>query len=211
MNFRSLLIAILLTAANFGFAADIPIEQSEIYKEIDVHLMSDTVKALREYKGATLGAIVGGVTNKPEAFAPPVLYQLSSVLFEQGKKDEAVFWFHAGQLRGLIDANICADRSALASIDALNQRFGPPIKQYSLTNISVFSNTVERVVAWEAETPCKYDRRWINLAGRNAIIGETNSALSAPPEQWEEIRKRTREKYASDFHRALGQFTQQKN
>jgi len=210
MNICFLLIAILLMAANFGLAADIPGEPSGIYQDIDVHLMTDTVKALREFKGVPLAAIIGGVTNQPEAFAPPVLYQLSSVLFAQGKKDEAVFWFHAGQLRGLIDANICADRSAIAAVDALNQRFGPPIKQYSLTNISVFTNTVERVVAWEAKTPCKYDRRWINLTGKNAIIGETNSPLSAPPEQWEEIRKRTREKYAADLHRALGQFNQRK-
>lgn len=206
MNARSLLMAIFLTATHFGLAADVPEEPSGIHGEIDVHLMTDTVKALREYKGDPLAAVIAGVTNRPEAFAPPVLYQLSSVLFAQGKKDEAVFWFHAGQLRGCIDANICADRSAMAAIDALNQRFGPPIKQYSLTNIAVFTNCVDRVVEWEANTPCLYDRRWINLAGKNAITGETNSALSAPQEQWETIRKRTREKYAADFHRALASY-----
>jgi hypothetical protein len=202
------LFSAILFIAN---ASDIAVEPSGIYKDVDIRLTVDTVKALRDFKGEKQMKVANAIIAKPEEFAPPVLYVLSSVLFEQGKKDDAVFWFYAGQLRGRIDANICADKSAAAIIDAMNQKFGPPINQYSFTNLSLLTNTVERMVAWEEKTPCHYDRRWINLHGMNAMTGETNSALSAPQEQWEAIRKRTRDDYAAEFHNALASFNQRKH
>jgi hypothetical protein len=211
MNIRFLLVAVLLTTVHLGLAADIPIEPSGIYKDIDVRLSIDTVKALRDFKGEKQMKVANAVIAKPEEFSPPVLHVLSSVLFEQGKKDDAVFWFYAGQLRGRIDANICADKTAAAIVDAMNQKFGPPINRYTFTNLSLLTNTVDHVLAWEENTPCHYDRRWINLHGMNAMTGKTNSALSAPPEQWEAIRKRTRDDYASEFHKALALFNEQKH
>jgi len=211
MSIRSLLIAILLSTTTFCHGADLPAEPSEIYKQIDVRLATDTMKVLRESKGDALAGMIGITTNTPENFAPPVLYVLSSVLIEQNRKDEAVFWFHAGQLRGLIDANICADKSAPLAIQTLNKRFGPPIKEYCLTNIPVLTNTIARLLLWEEKTPYHYDRRWINLHSLNEMASETNATLSAPQEQWEAIRKRTREDYAADFRKALDLFSQRKH
>jgi len=179
---------------------------SGIYQDIDVRVSIDTIKALRDDKGKKREAAEKLVMARPGDFNPPVLYQLSSVLFEQGKKDEALFWFYAGQLRGRIDANICADKSARGAIDALNQKFGPLINQYSRTNLSVVTNTTERVLVWEEKTPCNYDRRWINLQGMNAATGNADSVLSAPQNQWEAIRKRARDQYASEFHEALAKY-----
>src|SRR6185312_4009701 len=113
---RTLLCIVFSFVLFTANAADVPAELPAAYQNIDVRLLIDTVKALREAKGDALGTVVGSITNHSENFAPPVLYVLSSVLFEQGKKDEAVFWFYAGQLRGRIDANICADRSVVAAI-----------------------------------------------------------------------------------------------
>lgn len=208
------LLTIIIPFCAFAFiahAADTVVEPSGIYKEIDMRLTVDTVKALHDFKGEKQMKVADAVIAKPENFAPPVLYMLSSVLFEQDKKDEAAFWFYAGQLRGRIDANICADKTAAAIIDAMNQKFGPPINQYSFKNLPLLTNTVERVLAWEEKTPCNYDRRWINLHGMNAMNNETNSALSAPPDQWETIRKRTRDDYRSQFHQAMALFNQRKN
>jgi len=202
-----ILFGLILYVAN---AADIAVAPSGIYQDIDVRLSIDTVKALRDLNGEKQTKVVNAVIAKPEEFTPPVLYVLSSVLLEQGKKDEAVFWFYAGQLRGRIDANICADKTAVAIIDALNQKFGPPINQYTSTNLSQLTNVVERVLVWEEKTPCHYDRRWINLHGMNAMSGETNAALSAPQEQWEVIRKHTRDQYATDFHKAPAAFNERR-
>src|SRR4051812_23555437 len=109
-------------ALSVATAADIPIEPTGIYKTIDVRLANDTIKALHDYKGKTRLQVINTIVDKPENFAPPVLYFLSSVLFDEGKKDDAVFWFYAGQLRGRIDANICADKTARGAIAAMNER-----------------------------------------------------------------------------------------
>ena len=203
-------ICLYVLALSLANAADVPVEPTGIYKTIDVRLANDTVKALREFKGEKRLQVMNAVIDKPEDFAPPVLYFLSSILFEQGKKDEAVFWFYAGQLRGRIDATICVDKSARAAIGALNQKFGSPINQYSFKNISLLTNTVEQVLAWEEKTPCHYDRRWINLHGMAAMTGDTNAPLSAPKEQWEAIRKQTRDEYRAGFHEALAELSKRK-
>jgi len=199
-TFVSILFSLILSAGN---AADVSVEPSGIYKDIDVRLSVETVKALRESKGEQQMKVANAIIATPAAYSPPVLYVLSSVLFEQGKKDDAIFWLYAGQLRGRIDANICADKTAAKIINAMNGRFSQPLGQYASTNLTLLSNMVDRVVAWEEKTPCNYDRRWINLHGVNAMNGNTNSPLSAPLDQWEAIRKRTRDDFASEFHRRM--------
>jgi hypothetical protein len=194
-----------------GYADEVAVEPTGVYKTIDVRLANDTIKALHDKKEDKRLAVISAIRNRPEDFAPPVLYVLSSVLFEQDKKDEAMFWFYAGQLRGRIDANICADKSARGAIAAMNEKFGPVINQYSFKNIPLLTNTVERVVAWEENTQCNYDRRWINLHGMNAMTGDTNAPLSAPKEEWEAIRKQTREQYRSEFQKALAEFNKLKH
>jgi hypothetical protein len=208
------LLVFLALFASFPFctrAADTPTEPPEIYQDIDVRVSNDAIKSLRTEKDKKLETVEKLVMATPENFNPSVLYTLSSVLFNQGKKDEAVFWFYAGQLRGRIDAAICADKSARAAIDTLNQRFGPPINHYALTNISLMTNAIERVLTWEEKTPCHYDRRWINLQGVKAMTGNADKALSAPQNQWEAIRARTRDEYASEFHKALATYLKRKH
>ena len=200
----ALLLSFCACALLTARAADTPIEPSGIYKEIDVRLAFDTVKALRETKGEKQMIVANAVIARPEAYSPPVLYILSSVLFEQGRKEDAIFWLYAAQLRGRIDANICADKSAAKIINAMNGRFSQPLSQYASTNLALLSKMVDRVVAWEEKTPCNYDRRWINLHGGDAMTGNTNdSPLSAPLDQWEAIRTRTRDEFASEFHRRM--------
>jgi hypothetical protein len=189
---------------------DVAVEPSGIYQTIDVRLMDETIRSLAQSDGKTRTRIISAIASKPEKFAPPVFYFLSKMLFESDRKDEGMFWFYAGQLRGRIDANICADKSARAAIGALNQKFGTPINQYAFKDISKLTNTVEHVLAWEEKTPCEYDRRWINLHGMNAINGDTNTLLSAPKEQWEIIRKNTRDEYRSSFFQALAGFRKSK-
>jgi len=210
-QFFTVIFCLCGVALFFACGADIPIEPTGVYKTIDVRLANDTIKALHDSKGEKRLQIIQKITDEPENFAPPVLYFLSSVLFEGGKKDEAMFWFYAGQLRGRIDANICADISAQAAMGELNQRFGLLINQYSFKDIPKLTNTVSQVLVWEEKTPCAYDRRWINLHGMNAVIGDTNSPLSAPKEQWEAIRKKTRDEYRSTFYEALAEFAKMKH
>ena len=211
ISIAAVFLLVLTTTALLSYAADPPLDSPDDSKKIDVRLMTETLQALRDFRGEARTRVIQGIRDHPENFAPPVLYFLSSALFEQGKKDEAVFWFHAGQLRGRIDANISTDKSAGAGIDSFDQKFGPAIKQYSLQNIPALTNTIERVLVWEEKTPFNYDRRWINLPTMTATTGETNSAMSAPLDEWEPIRKRTREEYRATFYQALDEFNHRKH
>ena len=190
---------------SMAHSKDIAIEPSGIYKTIDVRLMNDTIKTLQRSKPKSKSRIevVKKITDSPENYAPPVFYLLSSVFLQEDKKDEAMFWFYAAQLRGRVDANICAEKPARNIVDVLNEKFGPEINQYAFKDIPKLTNTVEKVLTWEEKTEYKYDRRWTNLEGLNVFTGDTNSPLSAPKEQWETIRKKTRDDYRSSFYEAL--------
>jgi len=197
-------------ALSVVYGADVTVEPTGIYQTIDVRLMDETIRSLAQADGKTRARIISAIASKPEKFAPPVFYFLSNVLFDDGQKDDAMFWFYAGQLRGTIDAKICAEKSARAAIGALNEKFGPPINQYAFKDIPKLTNTVEHVLAWEEKTPYDYDRRWINLHGMKAIIGDTNAPLSVPREQWEAIRKTTRDEYRFEFYEALAEVQKMK-
>jgi len=174
-----------------------------VYKTIDVRLATDTIKALQGGRSKKGAEQITKVLAAPENYSPPVLFLVSSILFEDGRRDEAMFWFYAGQLRGRIDANICADRSAAAAVDALNDKFGTPINKYAFGDLQKLQRTVTRVVEWEEKTGCHYDRRWINLHGLQAFKLEPSVPLSQPQQEWEAIRAKTRTDYRAGFDAAV--------
>ena len=191
-------------------SADIPVKPTGVYASIDTRLANETIRALQQSKAKRRSELIKTITSSPENYAPPVLYLVSSILFKEGQKDDAMFWFYAGQLRGSIDANICADKSAGEAIATLNEQFGSPINQYAFRDIPKLTNTVESVLKWEEKTEYKYDRRWINLHGLGAFISDTNAPLSAPKEEWEGVRKKTRDDYRSSFYEAIKALNEKK-
>lgn len=207
---RSLICLFLLLAVTVAPSADISVKPTGVYATIDTRLATETIRSLQKSKGKGRSELIKKIIGTPEKYAPPVLYLASSVLFTEGQKDEAMFWFYAGQLRGRIDANICADESARDAIGVLNDQFGPPINQYAFRDIAKLTNTVERVLQWEQKTDCKYDRRWINLHGMGAFGFDTNAPLSAPKENWESIRKTTRDDYRSSFYEVIKALNEKK-
>ena len=131
-------------------------------------------------------------------------------LFQQGDREDSLFWFYAGQLRARFDANRCADVSARAAVGALNEEYGPPINRYAFRNLAQLEELIPKVVAWDRRTPHDYDHRWINLHGMGALTGgdgETR-ALSLPQEQWQAIAERTRDDYLRGFREAMAQAKQ---
>ena len=193
----------LLLAMPLSRAENIIVKPTGAYAAIDTHLANETIRSLQTAKPEAQAELIKKITGAPENYAPPVLYLVSSLLFKEDKKDEAMFWFYAGQLRGRIDAEICADRSAREAVAVLNQQFGLPINQYAFKDIPKLTATVENVLKWEEKTECKYDRRWINLHGMGAFVGDADAALSAPAAEWENIRKKTRDEYRTGFNEAM--------
>lgn len=187
------------------------------YAQIDTRLADETIRVLTRGSAEERHAITAKIKANPENYAPPVFYLLSHVLFTEGEKELAAFWFYAGQLRARVDANICADQSARQAVAVLNENFGTPINQYAFQDIPRLEALIPKVVEWERRTPYNYDRRWINLTGMGAImsgISEPNedspqAPLSHPKEKWDEIAEITRTGYLSGFKAALNEIKNQ--
>jgi hypothetical protein len=203
-------IGVSLCLASAGASAQERIVQPEgPFAQIDTRLANETIEVLQKGNAEQQQRTIERIKDRPENFAPPVFYVLSNVLFERGEKDDATFWYYAGQLRARFDANRCADATARQAVRELNRRFGQEINQYAFQDMSKLEALIPRVVEWDRRTPHRYDHRWINLHGmeamRSSLGGRSGAltALSAPEEEWEKMAEKTREDYLNGFKKAL--------
>ena len=100
---------------------------------------------------------------------PAAYYTYALRLFREGRKDDAVFWFYAGQLRFRFhlnaNPNIPLDRDP-ALMASLNSTVGQVINEYAGGDSKTFVAQIERVLKWDAETgndftsKDKYKTQW---------------------------------------------------
>lgn len=194
------------------------VKPSGEFAQIDTRLANETIQILNSGTAEEKQATIARIKARPQDYAPPVLYAVSSALFASGEKDEAAFWFYAGQVRARVDANICVDATARQAVSVLNRQYGAPINQHAFQDIAKLEALVPRVVDWERKTPYNYDRRWINLHGMGAMTsamgtqspGAPAALLSFPREQWNDIAEKTRVDYLSGFKNAMVQMKNRK-
>ncbi len=87
-----------------------------------------------------------------ECFIWPYYYIVSKILFEAGLKDEAVFWFYEGQLRGRIAASFDPDPSNSKDLlSASNEQIGVTINQYAGADLNKWIAIIDNVIAWDAD------------------------------------------------------------
>lgn len=182
-------------------AKNITVEPKGEYATIDTTLANETIKVLSQGSESQKKKVIAEIKARPEKYAPPVFYALSHTLFEVDKED-ALFWFYAGQIRIRYDANRCADKSARSAADVLSNQYGPLINQYAFQNIDLLKKIIPKVVKWDEQTPNEYDLRWINLHGMGAFTGG-DKELSLPQSEWATIKKQTRDEYWEGFQEAM--------
>jgi hypothetical protein len=198
-----------LCLASAAVSAQESVQAQGQFAQIDTRLANETIEVLENGNAEEQQRTIERIKDHPQNFAPPVFYVLSNVLFRGGEKDEATFWYYAGQLRARFDANRCADATARQAVRELNQRFGPAINQYAFQDVPKLEALIPRVVEWDRRTPHRYDHRWINLHGMDAVrsgLGGRSTpvtVLSAPEEEWEKIAEKTRQDYLNGFRKAL--------
>ena len=204
-------LGVLLCLASAGVPAQERVVQPQgEFAQIDTRLANETIEVLAKGSAGEQQRTIQRIKEHPEEFAPPVFYALSNALFQRGEKDDASFWYYAGQLRARFDANRCADASARQAVGELNRRFGPAINQYAFEDLPKLEALIERVLEWDRRTPHRYDHRWINLHGMGAVMSGMGgkgapTVLSAPAEEWEKIAEKTRADYLNGFRRAMAQ------
>ncbi|RYE25947.1 MAG: hypothetical protein EOP51_02250 [Sphingobacteriales bacterium] len=209
---RSVVVALLLTGFIFckAFIATAQIQTQEIepagvFKTIDVARQNaaihNLIKGSNEVKASTVSEICGN----PNYYNPPVIYALSRELYNDGRKDDAMYWFYVAQLRARYDANLCMDKSAVEGVAALNNEYGPGINEYAFSDFEKLTVTIKKVVSFVSKNDENYDHRWLNLYGMQAIISgldedkAENKQLSKPQSQWARIKKKTIEDYYNGF------------
>jgi hypothetical protein len=86
---------------------------------------------------------------------PAAYYILAGKLFAAGAKDEAVFWFYAGQLRYRFhlaahpDLPRGGDDALFAS---LSEVVGRPMNEYAFGDMPRLIATIDKVLAWDERT-----------------------------------------------------------
>ena len=92
--------------------------------------------------------IVGNPSNLKE---PLQLFSPAFAFFQNGRKDEGVFWFYAAQLRTrqqMILEN--GDRGQLLAV--MQMTMGGPINNYAFQNTSNLNQILDRVLEWDKRT-----------------------------------------------------------
>jgi hypothetical protein len=80
-------------------------------------------------------------------------------------RDEAAFWFYAGQLRARFDANRCAD-ACQTSGRCDESELWSPINRHLFQDLDKAQELIAKVVDWDRRTPHAYDPHWINRTCR---------------------------------------------
>jgi hypothetical protein len=182
------------------------------FAQIDTRGTIDVMKRLNSSDRATKAKAVEQVKTSPGKIAPPALYVLSNVLFQQGQKEDALFWYYLGQLRARSDANKCNDISARQAVTVLNGQYGPPINKYAFRNTKVnYKKNVQdiralatKVVEWDRKHDREYDPRWIALHGMGAFTD--NKPAFEPKSRWSKINEQTRVEYLKGLDEATEMF-----
>jgi hypothetical protein len=87
---------------------------------------------------------------------PAIYFVLAQKLFEAGRKDEATFWYYAGQLRYrfYLKATPGLDASGdPALFGSLSEVIGRPINEYAFGDLDAFRVTLDRVLTWDDQSP----------------------------------------------------------
>jgi hypothetical protein len=91
-----------------------------------------------------------------ESQHPAVYFVLARKLFEAGRKDDAVFWYYAGQLRYRyhLKAAPGLDPSGdPALFGSLSEVIGRPINEWAFGDLDALRATLDRVLAWDDRSP----------------------------------------------------------
>ncbi|MGO1617655.1 MAG: hypothetical protein ACTHY5_08990 [Oceanisphaera sp.] len=175
------------------------------FTQIDVTQSQQAMDAITSGNGD----MINDILQQPNEYAPPVLYLISAIMFDNEYQDQATFWFYAAQLRARSDANKSGDNTTHAAVSQLNKRFGVNIAPYSMSNPERLKAIVSQVLEWDSEQTRNYDPRWVALQGQD--VTTKTKVNFAPQEKWQEINALTRSQFRQGLEQALAKIKQPAN
>ena len=152
-----------------GNSANIKVPVGGVYATIDMGPTNQTMTALQTSTDTARSDLIRQIESSPGDYAPPVLYMLAKVLYQDGNVDDALFWFTAGLLRGAYDAMRCTDKSAASVLSNSNLEMPRGLFKAEMDDPDKYRMIADKVIQWDATTPYNYDCRWIALHGLKAL------------------------------------------
>jgi|SoiMethySBSTD1v2_1073268.scaffolds.fasta_scaffold182295_2 hypothetical protein len=144
----------LALLASFSTSADEEITVLDRLKSCDLKVASAAAEQI--------------VTSAVAVDQPSELHSVADILFAQGRKDEAVFWFWVAQLRGRYQSGI--PRSDLFGFPALlNRASQQPINNYALQDTRKFDLILTRVLEWDRNTPNPFREKYSTADGLTRV------------------------------------------
>jgi hypothetical protein len=120
---------------------------------------------------------------------PAFYYTLASRLFAANRRDEALFWFYAGQLRYRIrlscHPNLRPDIEP-ALFGSLQETVGRQINEYAGADPAAWAAALERVLAWDAATRNGFEPKAAcsgAIARQREGMGQLIAQLRANPDE----------------------------
>lgn len=139
------------------------------------------------FNDMSIDRLRASVTNEH----PSAYYILSSKLFDTGQHDEAVFWFYAGQLRYrthlVCNPDLPADADP-ALFGALSEVIGAEINAYAFGDLAMLEETIDKVIAWDNDTPNKFTNVRDCADAYHAILQGLKELKTYVIENAEEVR-----------------------
>ncbi|MCC4264384.1 hypothetical protein LL240_07935 [Oceanimonas baumannii] len=174
-----------------------PITPKGEFAQIDVSRSQQAMDDIAAGKAEAINTIL----QSPNDYAPPVLYLMSAIMFDNDYQDQGTFWYYVAQLRARSDANKSGDDTTHAAVSQLNQQFGLRIGPHSTSNPDKLQAIVSQVLQWDSEQTRNYDPRWIALQGQD--VATQTTVNFAPEDKWQEINALTRNQYRQGLEQAL--------
>ena len=92
--------------------------------------------------------------KSPQYYHWTSFYHAAEALFKQGKKNDAVKWYYAGQIRARVAAGIDPDPSRNnAMMVAMAQGIGQPIMHYAHADQDTWLTQINAALAWDRQHP----------------------------------------------------------
>jgi hypothetical protein len=175
-HIRTALLLSCLLGASLAFGAD-----------------ADLEKRLSSKDAAVANAAADELIRSADRAEPLSLMLASSRLFQRGDRDNAVYWFYAGQLRARYSPQLTGENAQLIAIFLMT--IGEPINAYAMRDIKKMTPVLDRVLKWDEQTfpawarenkidpanPELLQRRVRARDGLAALIAE----LKSKPEEYE--------------------------
>lgn len=96
--------------------------------------------------------------KSPQDYHWTSFYHAAEALFKQGRKNDAVKWYYAGQIRARVAAGIDPDPSRNnAMMVAMGQGIGQPIMKYAHADRDIWLEQIDAALAWDKEHPLPAD------------------------------------------------------